>query len=117
MTHSGNNAGKSGKVWFIDNFVSHSHFVHDRPNSLCLSCSVLFRRRGSFSSVRNVVVSGPIMSGKYCDISSYGDLEDHNRLVKNYLKDVNRRCEKIEHEVVPSGPYRGKRYYYLVCCS
>ena len=117
MTHSGNNAGKSGKVWFIDNFVSHSHFVHDRPKSLCLSRSVLFRRRGSFSSVRNVVVSGSIMSEKYCDISSYGDLEDHTRLVKNYLKGVNRRCEKIEHEVVPSGPYRGKRYYYLVCCS
>ena len=117
MTHSGNNAGKPGKVWFIDNFVSYSHFVHDRPNSLCLSCSVLFRRRGSFSSVRNVVVSGSNMSGKNSDLSSYDDLEKHTKLVKDYLKGVNRRCEKIEHEVVPSGPYRGKRYYYLVCCS
>ena len=77
----------------------------------------LFRPSGSSSSVRNVVVSGPNMSGKNSARSSYEDLEEHTRLVRNYLKGVNRRCEKIEHEVVPSGTYRGKRYYYLVCCS
>ena len=77
----------------------------------------LFRPSGSSSSVRNVVVSGSNMSGQNSDLSSYDDLEKHTKLVKDYLKGVNRRCEKIEHEVVPSGPYRGKRYYYLVCCS
>ena len=71
----------------------------------------LFRPSGSSSSVRNVVVSGLNMSGKNSARSSYEDLEEHTRLVRNYLKGVNRRCEKIEHEVVPSGTYRGKRYY------
>ena len=61
--------------------------------------------------MRNVVVSGPSMSGKRSARSSYEDLEEHTRLVRNYLKGVNRRCEKIENEVVPSGTYRGKRYY------
>ena len=65
--------------------------------------------------MRNVVVGGPSMSGKNSARSSYEDLEEHARLVRKYLKGVNRRCEKIEHEVVPSGTYRGKRYYYLVC--